>query len=77
MPRKQYRVRVTGDQRKDIDPHQIANILLDLMELEAAAAQRDADLQEQQSSLEECGSEDAPFATRGGRPCATSPGRTR
>lgn len=31
MPRKQLRVRVTGDQREDIDPDQIAQILLDLM----------------------------------------------
>ncbi|WP_335992271.1 hypothetical protein [Glycomyces sp. MUSA5-2] len=31
MPRKQYRVRITGDQREQIDPHQIAQILLDLM----------------------------------------------
>lgn len=31
VPRKQYRVTVTGDQREDIDPHQIAQILLDLM----------------------------------------------
>ncbi|MEU5872196.1 hypothetical protein AB0A73_11640 [Glycomyces sp. NPDC047369] len=30
MPRKQYRVTVTGDQRENIDPHQIAQILLDL-----------------------------------------------
>ncbi|MEU5872178.1 hypothetical protein AB0A73_11550 [Glycomyces sp. NPDC047369] len=31
MPRKQYRVTVTGDQREDIDPHQIAQILLELI----------------------------------------------
>ncbi len=41
MPRKQLQVRVTGDQREDIDPHQIAQILLDLMgpaQVEALAA---------------------------------------
>jgi hypothetical protein len=31
MPRKQYRVRVTGDQREHIDPDQIAQILIDLI----------------------------------------------
>lgn len=31
MPRKQYRVQITGDQREDIDPDQIAQILLDLI----------------------------------------------
>lgn len=31
MPRKHYQVRVTGDQRKNIDPDQIAQILLDLI----------------------------------------------
>ncbi|THV22081.1 hypothetical protein [Glycomyces paridis] len=42
MPRKQYRVRITGDQREHIDPHQIAQILLDLLgpaQVEALAAQ--------------------------------------
>ncbi|SDL66214.1 hypothetical protein SAMN05216298_4687 [Glycomyces sambucus] len=31
MPRKKYRIRITGDQREHIDPHQITQILLDLM----------------------------------------------
>jgi hypothetical protein len=31
MPRKQYLVQVTGGQREDIDPDQIAQILLDLI----------------------------------------------
>ncbi|MQM25651.1 hypothetical protein [Glycomyces albidus] len=42
MPRKQLRVRVAGDQREEIDPHQIAQILLDLMgpaQVEALAAE--------------------------------------
>lgn len=38
MPRKQLRDRVTGDQREDIDPHQIAQILLDLMRPAQVAA---------------------------------------
>lgn len=37
MPRKQYRVQVTGDQREDIDPDQIAQILLDLLLQESDA----------------------------------------
>ena len=33
MPRKQYEIRVTSTVRDNIDPHQIANILLDWYEL--------------------------------------------
>lgn len=32
MPRKQLKIRVTSTLRDDIDPHQIANILLDWYE---------------------------------------------
>lgn len=41
MPRKQYRVQVSGDQREHIDPHQIAQILLDLI-LQESNTQRTA-----------------------------------
>ena len=46
MPRKQYRVRVTGDQREDIDPHQIAQILLDLMLQQSSSEQAEPGMQE-------------------------------
>jgi hypothetical protein len=45
MPRNQYQVRVTGDQREKIDPHQIAQILIDLIlqesDIELAAPDRE------------------------------------
>lgn len=46
MPRKQYRVRVTGDQREHIDPHQIAQILLDLVTEESRIEQTMPDVPE-------------------------------
>ena len=35
MARRNLSVRVTGEQRERIDPHQIAQILLDLIAMEA------------------------------------------
>ena len=46
MPRNQYRVRVTGDQREHIDPDQIAQILIDLILQESDTERTAPDLGE-------------------------------
>lgn len=46
MPRKQYRVQVTGAQREHIDPDPIAQILLDLILTEPDTEQTAPDRQE-------------------------------
>jgi hypothetical protein len=42
MARRNLSVHVTGEQRKRIDPHQIAQILLDLIAMEADDTDPDA-----------------------------------
>lgn len=50
MPRKQFHVQVTGDQREDIDPDQIAQILLDLILMESDTEQTAQDQRESRSA---------------------------